>query len=1198
MPQLFVPIIINDEIGKAPHNGLFSVTGKTMENHPESNSVINEYDETDSDFIFVLDKKLKNRFPSESFSFNVYEYGKNPKDGVLENFTENTTSISLGILCSAYVIKEEHKLKEKYDSITVTGNFNVIDGRISLSEVTDIEEKYKAVQDYASKNTDKKHLFVYISSEETIPDGIQENNVHVIRYDRTFPAECVFAEIFEDKNIDRDAASFQKNRNEFIETRTFIKLKKDFVKNKSCNCCIIKGESNTGKSIAADALCRYLVNSQIISNYTWFYIGDNAKFIDMLSKEKERMASRSIGIAPLGSHKEENCIKETYPEVFDTFDSLLQAGGRCAIIIDNIEYDIVDDVLSFFNRNYPMGSKKYDLILTSWKGSRSNQAASFINSWTIDISDIALDFKELKAIADGVIRINDYSKRYYESSENEQNELLELLFQLCNKYTGYIPTVLSALHKNSIGEVLEKYRKEKHLPIDRRILKITFAQIDFLSKMVLFAYLQIKNFDDALKENEIIDILKKKIFNNASFIDKNDIRIPINILQWWYPLLKENDTGHYEIKKAYLNYAVFSEDLPNELSMARDLIISPKRKVEYAIEEKKFDEFTLYTDKITEKETLNKILIKLCKSDSPLQFFQFLLTKDVDPNYLYDNENPLQICAQKSNDIRIIESLINRRADWTKCQHGKPLLLCASANINSTMLKYVIEHRYYKNINETDYEGLTALHVACFRSRDTKIIELLLKKGASKEKRSCGGRTLLHWAVRNTDSTMLRYVLEHGFCKNINETDYEGLTALHLACFYSVDTKPIELLIEKGANKDARTKDGWTVLHFAADNKNFSVLKYILEHHYFSNIDEVDNYGQTALHHVCLRGKNIKSIEILKMHGANMEARPKDRGAALHYAAANEDSTILIYILNHNYYGNINETVNGGRTALHLACAHSKDSKSIDLLIAKGADKEAKSNRGRSMLHYAAQNNDSTVLRYILEHHYYSDINEADNYGYTALHLVHTSSSIKLLLEYGANKNPKSNNGMTPLHCVAQDNDITVLQYILEHHYYSDINEADNDGYTALHQACRFSKNINSINLLLEYGANKDSKSYDGNMLLHCAARNKYIPMLRYILEHNYYSDINEADNDGETALFHAQTLESSKLLLEHGADPKIVTPKGNNILHAAVLKDNAEIVEYIMKNLPMVNPLLKNADGKTPADLAKSDDIKKLFKK
>jgi len=225
MSQLFVPIIVNEKLNEK-HGCLFSVTCKTLENN--SYSDINGWDRTNSNpkFFSVLDKKLENCFPNESFSFDVCEYGKVKKDAPLENFSENMTSISLGILCSAYAAKEMRNFKEKYDSITVTGNFTVYDGKIRLSDVICIKEKFQIVQNYASKNADKQHLFIYISSEEIIPDGLQENNVLVIRYDSGFPVECVFAEIFED--INEDTSTPQKYRNEFIETRAFIKLKKRF----------------------------------------------------------------------------------------------------------------------------------------------------------------------------------------------------------------------------------------------------------------------------------------------------------------------------------------------------------------------------------------------------------------------------------------------------------------------------------------------------------------------------------------------------------------------------------------------------------------------------------------------------------------------------------------------------------------------------------------------------------------------------------------------------------------------------------------------------------------------------------------------------------------------------------------------------------------------------------------------------------
>ena len=164
-------------------------------------------------------------------------------------------------------------------------------------------------------------------------------------------------------------------------------------------------------------------------------------------------------------------------------------------------------------------------------------------------------------------------------------------------------------------------------------------------------------------------------------------------------------------------------------------------------------------------------------------------------------------------------------------------------------------------------------------------------------------------------------------------------------------------------------------------------MEYILKNHFYSDIDEKDKKGKTALHLVaCL--KSSKSLELLLKYGADKDARSNKGLSILHYAAVNEDSTMLRYILDNHYYNNIDTTDVLGRTPLHLACLAGKNSESIELLLKYGANKDARSNDGNTMLNFAAVNEDSTMLHYILDHHYYSDINEKKDKGHHPLHLV------------------------------------------------------------------------------------------------------------------------------------------------------------------------------------------------------------------
>ncbi|KIM94244.1 hypothetical protein OIDMADRAFT_136035, partial [Oidiodendron maius Zn] len=112
------------------------------------------------------------------------------------------------------------------------------------------------------------------------------------------------------------------------------------------------------------------------------------------------------------------------------------------------------------------------------------------------------------------------------------------------------------------------------------------------------------------------------------------------------------------------------------------------------------------------------------------------------------------------------------------------------------------------------------------------------------------------------------------------------------------------------------------------------------------------------------------------------------------------------------------------------------------------------------------------------------DVNTQDRGGYTPLHYASAASESDTfnLIRLGAILNAKSFNLRTPLHCAArgrQSNIIAMLLHFgIELDQNIDINAADIDGRTALHDACRSSW-PESVSLLVRAGADVNCKDKD-----------------------------------------------------------------------------------------------------------------------
>ena len=186
---------------------------------------------------------------------------------------------------------------------------------------------------------------------------------------------------------------------------------------------------------------------------------------------------------------------------------------------------------------------------------------------------------------------------------------------------------------------------------------------------------------------------------------------------------------------------------------------------------------------------------------------------------------------------------------------------------------------------------------------------------------------------------------------HVNVVGIEGWTPLLYAVKHSNNRSIIELLLDSGADIEARNDKGGTPLLIAVAEGKLEIAALLLNRG--ADIEAKTNEGFTALMSAVTVG-NSSLLQLLLTKGANTEERDYQGIAALHHAVlwCDEDlgreAVIGILLMG----GSDSETrTENGYTALHLAAA--QKSRAVSLLVAGGADLEAKSYDGYTPLQLA-----------------------------------------------------------------------------------------------------------------------------------------------------------------------------------------------------------------------------------------------------
>lgn len=320
-----------------------------------------------------------------------------------------------------------------------------------------------------------------------------------------------------------------------------------------------------------------------------------------------------------------------------------------------------------------------------------------------------------------------------------------------------------------------------------------------------------------------------------------------------------------------------------------------------------------------------------------------------------------------------------------------------------------------------------------------------------------------------------------------SQNNNNDFTPLHYAAGYSYDDDVIKLLLNAGANIEAKTKDGKTPLHMAVE---FNDLRYVINTLIDAGADILaqDENGWTPLQYARKYGKSgiilISLNKTRKQQTTNTKVQGKGHTTPLHYAAESENPELVTRMIKAGADTEVRNRL--GETPLHIAATQVKHNKSLGVLTALiqgGAYREARDNNNRTPLHRAAyyqccnvQNSKTPEVVTILIQAG-ADTEARDKSGQTPLHIavgdIRNLGVVTALIKGGANTEAQNNEGLTPLQTVIKyrsiRNRLEVLTALIKGG--ADLEVRDKFERTPL-QLAAFTGRLELITPLIKGGAN------------------------------------------------------------------------------------------------------------------------------
>lgn len=176
-------------------------------------------------------------------------------------------------------------------------------------------------------------------------------------------------------------------------------------------------------------------------------------------------------------------------------------------------------------------------------------------------------------------------------------------------------------------------------------------------------------------------------------------------------------------------------------------------------------------------------------------------------------------------------------------------------------------------------------------SEDWSTLRQLLNERGTTSAAQPDGMTALHWAVYHNSTSTIRLLIDSGY--NVNALTRYEVSPLYIACHFGYPDSG-ELLLAAGADVHAKLPGGQTMLMAASRTGNLDMVRHLIDRH--AKPDEKERRGQTALMWAAANG-HADVVDLLINSGADPEISTSTGFTAMMFAAREGHTDVVSRLL-------------------------------------------------------------------------------------------------------------------------------------------------------------------------------------------------------------------------------------------------------------------------------------------------------------